>query len=95
MPTRRALCIGIDDYPHLRKLEGCINDVRLMRSTLIDTFEFPEQQITVLENAQATRQGMLDAFDALIAATGPDDVVVITYHGHGSQMTDQEFDEPD
>ncbi|MCU0633951.1 MAG: caspase family protein, partial [Gemmatimonadaceae bacterium] len=94
MPTRRALCIGINDYPHLRPLEGCVNDARLLRATLIDTFEFPEAHVAILENEAATRQGILDALDALIANTGPDDIVVIGYAGHGSQMTDLEFDEP-
>ncbi len=92
--TRRALLIGIEDYPSLTTLHGCINDVRLMRAILQDSFGFPTENITSLENAQATRDGILAAFDALIAATGHDDIVVIHYAGHGSQMTDLEGDEP-
>ena len=92
--TRRALLIGIEEYPSLTTLHGCINDVRLMRAILQDTFGFPTENVTVLENAQATRDGILAAFDALIAATGHDDIVVVHYAGHGSQMTDLEGDEP-
>jgi len=92
--TRRALLIGIEDYPSLTKLRGCINDVRLMRAILQETFGFPEANITTLENAAATRDAILLAFDSLIAATGAGDVVVIHYAGHGSQMTDLEGDEP-
>ncbi|MES2304990.1 MAG: caspase family protein [Gemmatimonadota bacterium] len=92
--TQRALLIGIEDYPGLPKLHGCINDARLMQAILRDTFGFPAENITLLENEAATRDAILAAFDALIAATNHDDVVVITYAGHGSQMTDLEGDEP-
>ncbi len=94
MNAKRALLIGIDAYAHVKKLKGCVNDVLLMRSVLVDTFGFPEAQITPLANEQATRDAILGAFDALIDATGPDDVVVIHYAGHGSQMRDREGDEP-
>ncbi|MEO8480017.1 MAG: caspase family protein [Gemmatimonadota bacterium] len=92
--TQRALLIGIEDYPALPKLHGCINDARLMQALLRDTFGFPPANITLLENGAATRDAILAAFDTLIAATNQDDVVVITYAGHGSQMTDLEGDEP-
>ncbi len=94
MNAKRALLIGIDSYEHVKHLKGCVNDVQLMRSVLVDTFGFPEAQITLLANKQATRKAMLGAFDALIDATGPDDIVVIHYAGHGSQMRDREGDEP-
>lgn len=92
--ARRALLIGIDAYPKIRQLSGCVNDVRLMRTILQDNFGFAPDTITVLENGEATRAAILAAFDALIAATGRDDIVVIHFAGHGSQMTDLEGDEP-
>ena len=94
MPDKRALLIGINAYPHVPPLSGCVNDVRLMHSVLVDTFGFPPDHITLLADEQATRAGILAAFDALVAATGPDDIVVIHYAGHGSQMADREGDEP-
>lgn len=94
MQIKRALLIGIDAYPHVPPLDGCVNDVRLMRSVLEDTFGFPAGNITLLTNDQATREGILAAFDGLITATGKDDLVVFHYAGHGSQMTDREGDEP-
>lgn len=92
-PARRALLIGITDYTHVKPLIGCLNDVRLMHDVLRDIFGFPDAAITVLENAHATREGILAAWDALIAATGHDDIVVIHYSGHGAQMTDADSDE--
>ena len=95
---RRALLIGIDQYPNIPpqyQLHGCVNDVQLLHGILRDRFGFPEQNIVVLTNAQATQQGIRAAVEALIAATQPDDVVVIQYSGHGSQAPDgPEADEP-
>lgn len=92
--ARRALLIGIDRYAHVRPLDGCANDVALMRRLLVDSFGVPDAHITTLVDEQASQRAILDAFDGLIAATAPDDVVVIHFAGHGSQMTDLEGDEP-
>jgi hypothetical protein len=92
--ARRALLIGIGPYPALPPLQGCVNDVRLMRAVLRDTFGFADDHCIQLENEQATRVGILSAFEQLIASTQHDDIVVIHYAGHGGQMTDREFDEP-
>jgi hypothetical protein len=92
---KRALLIGIDKYPKLNQLEGCVNDVQLIRGILEETFGFPPANITLLADDQATRDGILAALDALVEATDQGDIVVIHYAGHGSQMTDREGDEPD
>jgi Caspase domain len=94
MPARRALVVGINAYPHVPPLSGCVNDARLMHNLLVDSFGFPEDQVTLLTDDQATRDGILAAFDAMVAATGPDDIVVVHYAGHGSQIADREGDEP-
>jgi hypothetical protein len=93
--ARRALLIGIDDYPKLNKLEGCVNDVELMHNILWERFAFPPENLTLLRNAQATRDAILSALDALVESTNRNDIIVIHYAGHGSQMTDREGDEPD
>lgn len=94
MPGKRALLIGVDAYPHVPPLNGCVNDVQLMRSVLVDTFGFPADQVSLLVNDQATRAGILSAFDALLSATDTDDIVVFHFSGHGSQIADREGDEP-
>jgi Caspase domain len=92
---RWALLVGIDQYPSFSKLSGCVNDVRVLRETLVGPFEFPEQQVTVLLDEQATRAGILEAMNDLAGTVGKDDVVVFHYSGHGSRMTDREGDEAD
>ena len=93
---KRALIVGIDNYqtaPKIPVLNGCVNDATLVRGILEDQFGFPAEHITMLTNDLATRDGILAAFDALVAATGTDDIVMFYYAGHGSQMTDREGDE--
>jgi hypothetical protein len=92
------LLIGIDRYALLGpryQLAGCVNDAELMQRILQDQFGFPASNITLLTDEAATRAAVLTAMDAFAARVGPDDIAVICYSGHGSQMTDREGDEPD
>src|SRR6266704_5542555 len=88
---KRALFIGIDDYPNLpngRHLHGCTNDVTLLSNLLSKRFEFPKDNISCLLNKEATRNGILKAFKDLIEVVQKDDVVVVHYSGHGSYIQD-------
>ncbi|NES21009.1 MAG: caspase family protein [Symploca sp. SIO3E6] len=70
-------------------LKGCINDVELQRHLLIHRFGFNPKDIYTLTDEQATRQGMLEAFEEyLIKQAKPGDVVVYHYSGHGSRVFD-------
>lgn len=93
-----ALLIGINQYPRFYprgQLSGCVHDVEVMRQVLIESFKFPEDHITLLADGQATHDGILTAMKELTARIGKDDIVVVHYSGHGSQMRDREGDEPD
>src|SRR3954454_18764343 len=93
-----ALLIGINRYPNFAprgQLAGCVNDVEVMRQVLTGSFNFPESQVALLTDERATREGILGAMKDLVQRVGPEDVVVVHYSGHGSQMTDVEGDEPD
>ncbi|MDA0181904.1 caspase family protein [Solirubrobacter phytolaccae] len=92
------MLVGVDEYPKLaphQQLRGCVNDAELMAAVLRDAFGFTEEGITLLRDGEASRDGILAAWNALVERAGPDDVVVLHYSGHGSQMTDREGDEPD
>lgn len=95
---KHALLIGINEYPHLAasaQLRGCVNDVRALATLLRGRFGFEDDRVTVLTDAEATRDGILGALDALAGRVEADDVVVLAYAGHGSQITDVDGDEPD
>jgi hypothetical protein len=94
-PQKWALLIGIDQYPNVRPLNGCVNDVMAMRQVLTGAFKFPTENIAFLTDGAATRDGILGAMKDLMGQVGQGDVVVVHYSGHGSQMPDREGDEPD
>src|SRR6202453_3043346 len=67
-------------------LQGPLIDVAAMHLLLQDTYGFTD--IRELTDLQATRQGILDAINQLIADTEKGGRVVIYYSGHGSQRLD-------
>jgi hypothetical protein len=90
--TKRALTIGINYTGTSSQLAGCENDARDWGAVLEGRgFAW----VGYLIGEQASRVGMLDAMMGLIALTGPDDLAVITYSGHGSWRVDRDGDEPD
>ena len=72
-----------------------MNDVELMADILQKNFGFPPDHVTMLLNGDAARDDILAALDTLVRHVAKDDIVVLVYSGHGSQMTDREGDEPD
>jgi len=87
-----ALLVGINNYKYpdsISPLAGSVNDVEDMKQLLIGKFEFPPENIVVLEDAQATHAAIINAIQThLIAKAQPGDIVVFHYSGHGSQMKD-------
>src|ERR1700678_1701711 len=69
-----------------QSLLGPLTDVVAMHLLLADTYGFTD--IRELTDQEATRQGILDAINQLIADTEKGDRVVIYYSGHGSQRLD-------
>ncbi len=78
-----ALLIGIDDYDHWPKLSTAINDTLAVQEVLKGRYGFSPQRIKRLSNKEATRQGIIDAFEWLINEVGQQDNVLIYYAGHG------------
>lgn len=89
---RRALIIGINEYPFIagKDLFGCRNDAMVVRSLLIERFDFPDARVRTLLDGEATRDGVLGALQQLVDETGDEDHVVIFYAGHGSRLVDPE-----
>lgn len=83
MGTYWALLIGIDDYDHWPRLTTAVNDTRAIQETLASRYGFPQEKVKLLTNEDASREGILDAFDWLIKEAGENDNVLIYYAGHG------------
>ena len=94
-PRKLALLVGINAYQN-SPLQGCVTDVKLQEQLLIHRFGFNPKDIVILTDGQATRQGILNAFEEhLIKQAKPGDVVVYHFSGHGSQVKDLDCDFPD
>jgi hypothetical protein len=82
-----ALLVGINQYPQLPALAGCVTDVELQRELLIYRFGFQAQDVLVLTDGQATRQNIETAFiEHLVKQAKPGDAVIFHFSGYGSQL---------
>src|SRR5215475_2749726 len=78
----RALIIGVDAYQNVRRLKGAVADARDIESSLR---RMGTRDVTALIDADANRTAVLVAIDRLIARSGPNDLVVLSIAGHGTQ----------
>jgi len=94
---RKALLVAIDQYPNPdHHLFGCVNDLRLMRLVLEESYGFAPEDIVELTNAQATTLNLLQAIRShLIEGTGPEDLAFFFFAGHGTGVKDFDGDEAD
>ena len=69
------------------RLEGPVDDVCMLRELLITSYGFEAQNVHVVEDQDATHDGILAAFKRyLIDEAAPGDVCLFFYSGHGSQV---------
>jgi hypothetical protein len=100
-PTHWALIIGISDYIHFGDedggdLPGAEHDARRIRDALVVARGFPEANVRMLLNHDATKAAIEQGITGwLVDNARPGDNVVIFYAGHGSQMWDEDGDEDD
>ncbi|MGD1911939.1 MAG: caspase family protein [Rivularia sp. (in: cyanobacteria)] len=86
-PRKLALLVGINQYPQMTALKGCLTDVELQKELLINRFGFQPSDILSLTNKQATREGIENAFlEHLVKQAKPGDVVVFHFSGYGSRI---------
>ena len=83
---RRALLVGINDYPDpANRLEGCVNDVFRISATLQES-GFRPADIRVVLNERATAATILDRLHWLLDGVKDGDERVFYYSGHGAQI---------
>jgi hypothetical protein len=93
---RRALLVGINDYPQEGdRLEGCVNDVFLMSSALQEC-GFEPESIRVCLDDRASCSGINERLRWLLDDPRPGDERVFYYSGHGATIPEYgENMEPD
>jgi hypothetical protein len=94
--TKRALCVGINDYPiEGADLRGCLNDADGWASLLVGHFDFAASDIVMLRDREATKARILEGLKDLLASASAGDVLVFTNSSHGSYLRDESGDESD
>ncbi len=96
---KRALIIAIDKYEAplsykptgtgrsiFRNLDGCVNDARSIQSIVVSKFQFAGNKVDTLYNDAATRVSILAKMNDLLVKSKPNDIALIYYAGHGSQV---------
>ena len=88
-PTSRklALLVGINQYPQVPQLGGCLTDIELQRELLIHRFGFQPSDILCLTDGEGTRDAIETAFvEHLVNQAQADDAVVFHFSGYGSRV---------
>ncbi|MEH2200305.1 caspase family protein [Nostoc sp.] len=86
-PRKLALLIGINQYPKIPALSGCLTDVELQKELLIHRFGFQGSDILTLTEEQASREFIEAAFlDHLGKQAKSGDLVVFHFSGYGSRV---------
>lgn len=96
-----AVVIGIDyiKTPQLR-LNGCVNDAFNIKELLLNRFDVPNKNITLLtdDNDAVVKEPTFDNIKKSLtdlvkkATSGDAKVLIITYSGHGTQTPDKNND---
>jgi hypothetical protein len=92
--SKRALLVGINNF--IRPdwaLRGCINDTVELRYLLITYFGFQDEDVRVLNDGDASAQGIRDGLAWLLSDYDGGDVRVFHFSSHGTQVDDQSGDE--
>ncbi len=94
--TLWAVIVGINDYPHVRKLNYAVNDARAFYDLLVDKNGVPKQNVSLLLNGEATLTALRSTLGtALKKKAGKDDMVIIYFAGHGASERDAASEDGD
>lgn len=93
-PMKKAFLVGINEYmiPNAN-LRGCVNDTKNMYDILTNIYKFPADNIRVVNDLRATKQGIIDRLNWLVTDVKAGDELIFHYSGHGSQVRDRNGDE--
>jgi hypothetical protein len=92
----RALLVGVGEYTDASaNLPGIRLDLDIMRE-VAEILGFSKGQVRTLLDAQVTAASVEKAIEEwLVRDVGPQDRVLLYYSGHGTQIPDENGDEPD
>jgi tetratricopeptide (TPR) repeat protein len=89
--TQRAVLIGVNDYAFVSDLRYCGRDIEALHARLIAA-GFQAEHVTLLQDGadeskrQPFKTNIERELNALFAAAGPDDLVLLAFSGHGVHL---------
>ena len=84
-----AAVIGINNYPHVRKLQYAVNDARAFYDYLVHSNQIPVENVTLLLNQEANLTKVRSILGThLKSIANKDDMVIIYFAGHGATEKD-------
>jgi hypothetical protein len=84
-----AAVIGINNYPHVRKLQYAVNDAKAFYNHLVHSNQIPAENVTLLLNHEASLTKLRSILGThLKSKAGKDDMVIIYFAGHGATEKD-------
>jgi hypothetical protein len=88
---KRALLVGIDDYPgKSMDLKSSVNDIDKWASLLMDRYEFKREHIRLLVNERAKKPEVIQRLKWLRSGARRGDVLVFVFSGHGTTFTERD-----
>lgn len=92
--SKRALCVGINDYPLAdMDLKGCVNDAKDWAGLLVGHYDFAKSDVKMLLNKSATKAAIVRELGKLMSGAASGDVLVFTNSSHGTYVADKDGDE--
>lgn len=98
---KKALLIGINYIGQEEALNGCINDSKNIKETLLKNFDYKIENVKILNDDTndttkiPTKKNIEDNVKWLISNCNAGDTLVFYYSGHGSQLKDASGEEKD
>jgi hypothetical protein len=97
--SKKAVLVGINYIGTKNQLSGCINDVKNMRSFLVNHCGYNADDTRLLTEEQnsiwPSKQNIETQLRWLVANTKAGDTLVFYFSGHGSNIPDRSGDERD
>jgi len=81
-----ALIIGIDKYENVSNLDYAVEDAKSVKKLLIEQFNFPSDNVTLLLNQKANYTKIKKALSHVMKQAGEKDRILIFFAGHGATI---------
>ncbi len=78
-----AVIIGINDYEKVNRLNYAVADAEAIKSLLVSKFNFPESNISLITDKEATLKNIKNSLFEVSTSTKKNDRLLVFFAGHG------------